>query len=407
MMKDNSVSQEHLQRVKQIVDLSLRSLKQMYHEECLRFCYTIAKEAPNDRVPSFRYTAITLIGLCAAQELRVPVPFPLDEICADLAARSPAEVDLGNKALSLWAALNMRSSGAEMALESVLNHSGFVATCAEGLVRSTELAWTVYSLAKAWTDVTTSGGVLGRTALDHVKTRLEEGLRVLRSQRNGKTGLFACAGIPHGSGRFRDRMKTTTGFFDSQVYGAMALAEAGKTLEDGALLKEARETIGTILRLQGSGGEWPWHYDIRSGAIIDPYPIFSVHQDGMGPMMLLDVGESLKMDFQPAVERSLQWIFGDNELNVSLIDENMELIWRGIRRKGLSQYALQASRVLHYYEMPAVAQWVNSVPGVTIQYECRPYHLGWALYAFCRRSQFSDFRPANTVAEGLHVSDGA
>src|SRR5918999_969397 len=183
-MKDNSVSQEHRQRVKQIVDLSLRSLEQMYHEECLRFCYTIAKEAPNDRVPSFRYTAITLIGLCAAQELRVPVPFPLDEICADLAARAPAEVDLGNKALSLWAALNLRSSAAEMALESVLNHSGFVATCAEGLVRSTELAWTVYSLAKAWTDVTTSGGVLGRTALDHVKTRLEEGLRVLRSQRN-------------------------------------------------------------------------------------------------------------------------------------------------------------------------------------------------------------------------------
>jgi hypothetical protein len=162
-----------------------------------------------------------------------------------------------------------------------------------------------------------------------------------------------------------------------------------------------------MLRVQGPRGEWPWHYDILSGAIIDPYPIFSVHQDGMGPMMLVDVGEALSMDFQPAVERSLHWVFGDNELNVSLIDEEMKLIWRGIRRKGLSQYALQASRMLHYYEMPALAQWVNSVPGVTIQYECRPYHLGWALYAFCRRSQLSDFRPADPVAEGLHVSDGA
>jgi hypothetical protein len=406
-VKDNPASQEHRQRVKKIVDLSLRSLERMYQDDCLRFCYTIAKEAPNDRVPSFRYTAITLIGLCAAKELRLPVSFALDEICTDLAARASAETDLGNKALALWAALNLRSNAAEMALESVLNHSGFVATTTEGLVRSTELAWTVYSLAKAWTDLTTSGGVLGRRTLDYVRTRLEEGLRVLRSQRNGKTGLFACAGISCGSGRLRDRMKATSGFFDSQVYGAMALAETGKALNRAGLLEEARETIGTILRHQGPRGEWPWHYDIRSGAIIDPYPIFSVHQDGMGPMMLLDVGEALKMDFQPAVERSLHWVFGANELNVSLIDEEMELIWRGIRRKGLSQYALQASRMLHYYEMPAVAQWVNSVPGVAIQYECRPYHLGWALYAFCRRSQLSDFDSGNTVAEGLHVSDGA
>jgi hypothetical protein len=71
-----------------------------------------------------------------------------------------------------------------------------------------------------------------------------------------------------------------------------------------------------------------------------------------------------------------------------MIDRNLGVIWRGLRRKGPSQYVLQISRLLHYYEMPFLAKLVNAAPGLTIQYECRPYHLGWLLYAFCRPSQF-------------------
>jgi hypothetical protein len=360
----------------------------MYDKDCLRFCYTkVPRKTPAGFVPSYRYTAITLIGLCAAKDRRLPVAFPLEDICTDLARHASKEIDLGNKALALWAVLALQSSAADTALLAVLDHPGFVTNADEQLIRSTELAWAVYSLAKAWIDMMTEGGVLSRTLKDRVKPRLDEGVQILRSQRNPKTGLFSCAGLSNGNGRFRDRMKTTSGFFDSQVYGSMALALTGVALNQPGLLKEADETVRTILSLQGPTGEWPWHYDIRTGATIDEYPIFSVHQDGMGPMMLLDVGESLGVDFQPAVERSLEWLFGHNLLNVSMIDWELEIIWRGLRRKGLRQYILQASRVLHYCDAPSLARWVKAIPGLAVQYECRPYHLGWLLYAFCRRSQ--------------------
>jgi hypothetical protein len=389
--KANPASREHQKQVGRIVDLSLRILGKMFDEESFRFCYLIGKDSPSDRVPSFRYTAITLIGLSAARAHGVPVAFPLDDICTDLAIHAPAEIDLGNKAVALWAALSLKSRTADSTLAAILSHDSFVANADEGLIRSTELAWAVYSLALARLDMMTDGGgILSRGTKDIVRKRLVKGVEVLRSQRHPKTGLFAHASMPNGNARLRDKMKAMSGFFDSQVYGAMALARSASALERFDLLREANETVQAILSLQGTNGEWPWHYDVLSGAIIDMYPIFSVHQDGMGPMVLLEVGESLGVDFQPAVERSLQWVFGKNELNVSMIDSDLEIIWRGLERKGMRRYIHQGSRLLHYYGLLFAARWLKAIPGTAIIYECRPYHLGWLLYAFCRPSQLPD-----------------
>ena len=169
----------------------------------------------------------------------------------------------------------------------------------------------------------------------------------------------------------------------------MALAESSEALEQPDLLDEAHQTVNAILMRQGPNGEWPWHYNVHSGAIIDPYPIFSVHQDGMGPMVLLDVGERLGVEFQEPVERSLRWIFGSNEIHTTMIDREFELIWRGLGRKGIRRYILQVSRLLHYYGVSSPARLLKATPGTAIIYECRPYHLGWLLCAFCRPSQLT------------------
>jgi hypothetical protein len=274
-----------------------------------------------------------------------------------------------------------------MALSALLDHEGLITTAREGLIRSTELAWAIYGLALAWGDMQTpGGGLLNRRLQERVGNRLHVSIDVLHSQRHGTTGLFQCAGIVNGSTRLRDRMKTTSGFFDSQVYGAMALAQAGKMLDRPDFLEAASMTVRAIVGHQGKYGEWPWHYDVRAGTIIDPYPIFSVHQDSMGPMVLLEVGELLGMDFQAAVERSLNWVFGANELNMPMIDHEAGMIWRAQRRKGVQQYILQANRIAHHYRLPFVAHILRTASGRAIEYECRPYHLGWILYAFCRQS---------------------
>jgi hypothetical protein len=360
----------------------------MYQGEHLRFCHTIHRDAPHNRIPSFRYTAITLLGLNAAIRSGISVTFPVDSICSDLATRAAEEPDLGNKGLALWAALKLRSVASDKGLHAILGHDGFVTTRNEGHVRSTELAWAVYSLAMAWSDMNIQGGaLLGRDRKSEVKKRLDEGLKLLRSQRNATTGLFQCAGIPAGNSLLRDKLKTTSGFFDSQVYGAMALAQCSNALERPELLAEAHQTLKAVLERQGRNGEWPWHYDVRTGAIIDPYPVFSVHQDGMGPMLLLDVGEDLGIDLQEPVELSLRWIFGNNEINTSMIDREVGMIWRGLGRRGVREYILQANRVLHYHGLSSAARLLNAIPGTAVIYECRPYHLGWLLYAFCRPSQ--------------------
>lgn len=382
------VLQEHHIRVKNLVQFSLECLGRMYQADDLRFCHAIRQDAVGNNLHSFRYTAITLLGLDAARQLGLPVTFPVDEICADLALHAAAEEDLGNKALALWAALKLQSREADVALDALLAHAGFVTRRHEGLIRSTELAWAVYALVLAWVDIQRQGGgLLRRDVKDNVWERLSEGLQHLRSQRDGMTGLFQCAGLANRKGRLRDHLKTTSGFFDSQVYGAMALAQAGKSLGRPELLQEAYATVQAIVKHQGKFGEWPWHYDVRDGTLIDPYPIFSVHQDGMGPMVLLEVGEILGMDFQEAVERSLNWVFGANELNMPMIDYDAGMIWRAQRRKGMQQYILQASRVAHYYRLPCIARVLRAAPGRALEYECRPYHLGWILYAFCRPSQ--------------------
>jgi hypothetical protein len=387
-MKTGSFS-EHQQRVKDTVDIALSGLHSMYYDKELRFCYTVHKDTPQKGVPSFRYTAITLLGLDQARRYGLPVAFPVQEMSTDLARHAASEEDLGDKALALWAALRCQSPAADEALQALLAPRELVTREREGLIRSTELAWVVCALALAWQDIRAGGGVLSSAQNDAVLGRLTASVSTLRAQRHQATGLFQCAGIRKRQKHLADRMKTTTGFFDSQVYGAMALTQASTALEDPTLLLEARQTVQMLLKHQGPQGEWPWHYDVRQGTVIDPYPIFSVHQDGMGPMVLFEVGEALGEDYQDAVERSLTWIFGANELHCSMLDQTAKVIWRAQQRSGIQRYILQANRLAHHYRLPWLAGILRAAPGRAMLYECRSYHLGWALYAFCRPSQLA------------------
>ena len=38
---------------------------------------------------------------------------------------------------------------------------------------------------------------------------------------------------------------------------------------------------------QGPAGQWWWHYDRRTGRVVERYPVYAVHQDAMAPMALL------------------------------------------------------------------------------------------------------------------------
>jgi hypothetical protein len=82
-----------------------------------------------------------------------------------------------------------------------------------------------------------------------------------------------------------------------------------------------------------------------------------------------------RADFTPALERGLRWIAGSNTLHLDMRDLPQKLIWRSIA------FASPAPKVqeLACFLSRRTPRPVLQNPHVVL--ECRPYELGWALYA--------------------------
>jgi hypothetical protein len=100
----------------------------------------------------------------------------------------------------------------------------------------------------------------------------------------------------------------------------------------------------------------------------------------MGPMMLFAAAEATGCDFSSAVYKGLAWISGNNELRANFIESSLGLIWRCIYLQPIDAYVDAALRFLKLRHGAA-----NVRPRV--RYECRPYELGWLLYAFAERKR--------------------
>ena len=76
------------------------------------------------------------------------------------------------------------------------------------------------------------------------------------------------------------------------MYPIQALARLHRSADDPEALAVAGTVAGAICSAQGAGGQWWWHYDSRTGAVVEGYPVYSVHQHAMGPMALLDLADA-------------------------------------------------------------------------------------------------------------------
>jgi hypothetical protein len=94
-------------------------------------------------------------------------------------------------------------------------------------------------------------------------------------------------------------------------------------------------------------------------------------------MALFALGRVAGLDFTESVMKGLEWIGGRNELQFDMRDRAHPVIWRSIR---FSSRTLLLGQELRF--------WLDARPGgpaptgLTVLRECRPYHLGWLLYAF-------------------------
>jgi hypothetical protein len=173
--------------------------------------------------------------------------------------------------------------------------------------------------------------------------------------------------------------------FADQVYPIQALARHHQRFDDADALRAADACADQICRVQGGGGQWWWHYDARNGAVVEGYPVYSVHQDAMAPMALLDLLAAGGRDHTDAIRRGLGWLTLAPEVQRSLLDDEVGVIWRKVGRTD-PRKIVRRGRALSTWIHPSLRlRWLDRIfPPIAIDHECRPYHLGWVLYAWLR-----------------------
>jgi hypothetical protein len=185
-------------------------------------------------------------------------------------------------------------------------------------------------------------------------------------------------GLPrHAASRYRRNVVS----FGSIVYFLRALHEAAVTLEDERLDARFERAVSRVVGFQGPQGEWPWMIDCRRGRPFDFYPVFAVHQDSMAMLFLHPALDRGLPDVAKAIDRSVAWDFGENELAAPMFAERPFFAYRSIERTErlprLRRYA--RSRLV------ARAPVAPDARSVRINDECRSYHLGWILFAWAGR----------------------
>ena len=342
-----------------LVPLALEALQRMFICDQDLFCYR--EKRLGDRLLleglSVRYTAITLIGLVSAQQHGVKIPFNLERLAQRL--HRATESGLGDLGLISWG-LSLQWPILAQQIAGTLKYK--IDANALAVLNPMELSWLLIGLC-----------MLYRSGVSRDETLVHDTAYVLLSTHETRTGLF---------------YRTTPGVrsvirplasFAMHIYPIYALAIYAETFQRMALLAPAQACAERLCVLQLSDGGWPWMYDVRTGSVVDPYPVYSVHQDGMAPMALLKLTQVGGYDFSVAIERGIRWLQQNNALKARMIDEKWHTIWRA--QEVPRVFGFQARLMVNAVSALLLKRAGITIGPMKIVAECRPYHLGWLLHA--------------------------
>jgi hypothetical protein len=186
----------------------------------------------------------------------------------------------------------------------------------------------------------------------------------------------------------RELIESRFTHFASQVYplhGLAAFHLAAGTRPPDAVGLVARR----VVEAQGSLGQWWWLYSTRARRVVEGYPVYSVHQDGMAFLGLMELERLGVGDFAEPLRLGLDWLSGANELGTDLVDREPPLINRCIQRSGSEAdgaYGISRPNFIRAIGRSLVPRAVRDrneaeAADLEVLHECRSYHLGWLLYA--------------------------
>lgn len=362
--------------------MCIRALRRMYDPDINLFCHCI-RRGPDGDIPegvSHRYTAITMIGLLA-QETDVCKTIlgerGRNETLERLIQDVPFMNNLGDVALTLWMLVAAKHRDAKSVLEQL--HRFDPANQPHPTV---EIAWTLTSLS------------IDPAFLSHRELASALANR-LQGSYSRKSNLFSHWVGPAQVSAWRSHVTC----FADWVYPVQALSHYHMATDSKEAIAIARTCAANMRRLQGSAGQWWWHYDARTGAVVEPYPVYAVHQDAMAPMAFFALEEACGDASDEAIQLGLEWLVRSAERCDSLIDHEADLIWRKVARREPAKLVRGAQAVASAIHPSLRAPFADTLfPPTAIDYECRPYHLGWLLYAFDdRRTKATVTSRANTL----------
>jgi hypothetical protein len=324
---------------------------------------------------SVRYSAIVLLGLSRAPNaamldiLRDQRPRDVYTACLKEVRQVP---ELGAVALAAWAGQAIGDERAEEAMEIMWS-----LVSSRPLLPTVETSWALSALSVAPVD--------GRWA-----TRRSAIAQRLLDAAHPQTGLFSHWLDGHGPWGRRHVC-----CFADMVYPVLALSRYAQATGDVSALTAAGRCAEQMVAAQGPKGQWWWHFDVRTGRVIERYPVYAVHQDGMAPMALRTLRLAGGRNYAAAIRRGLDWLEHSPEIGGSLVDGPEGVIWRKVARhesgKACRKIQATASRVHPVLRVPGLG--LTCPPG-RIDWETRPYHMGWILYAWPEGRQLSPDQPA-------------
>jgi hypothetical protein len=365
MLFENAEETAGQPSIAELCGLAATGLAQMFDAERQLFCNTYARTAAGmERVGcSRRYTLMTLLGLHRHELKGGSSPVPTSQVLQNLMVDTRWIDGAGDLGLLLWTCAELLPAHLPDVYSQVRADEA-LARFQDGQQGCTmEVAWYLTGLVACYE--------AGHPDLPGLPEQLAAARQILIGNR-GTGGIY---GHLNRRSRLAGYLRGGIGSFADQVYPTIAFARLSQALQDREAQELATRTATTMCNLQGTCGEWSWLYGSLNGRVISRYPVYSVHQHAMGPMMLFAAGDASGSDFSTAIAKSLAWISGDNELHHNFIEPSLGLVWRSIYFEPMNQYTDAAMRFLRLRDGAATVQR-------KIRYECRPYELGWLLYAF-------------------------
>ena len=313
---------------------------------------------------NLRYALMVALGLGqrdGATQVRVLGGPSASDLAKQGAARSKDSEDLGAVALGAWAVAEVAGRADEFLFERLES-----AISSDDAIDTVICAWAL------------TAAVAGLPYHDTTKLAAAAAARLRAAQ--SPAGVFPHKLPATAIGRLRRHV----GCFADQIYPIQALARYSVAFADEGALSAANACAAMIVAGQGGEGQWAWHYDVRTGDVVECYPVYSVHQHAMAPMGLLDLIEAGGTDCLDAVVKGVEWLDRHPETSAELVSEDVDMIWRKIARREPKKAVRSIASVTTATAPGLRIPGLDTVfPANRIDYECRPYELGWLIYAWC------------------------